>query len=408
MHFCDTLLLNVTLINAQGIQRFNKAVAIKNGKIEWCGLVSELPGSFLKNSQTIEDCQGQLLTPGLIDCHTHLVYAGNRASEFKLKLDGISYAEIAKAGGGILSTVRDTRAASEEQLIEQSLPRILAMKQEGVTTVEIKSGYGLDLANELKMLRVARQLGEKSGLRVKTTFLGAHAIGPEFNGNAQAYVDYLCAEMLPAVHQSGLADAVDVFCESIGFTLGQTEQIFQTAGALNLPVKCHAEQLSNLGASTLAAHCGALSCDHLEFLDEQGAAAMAQANTVAVLLPGAFYFLKEKRKPPVELLQQSGVGIAIATDCNPGSSPTTSLRLMMSMACNFFSLSVPEVLAAVTYQAARALGLDKELGSIAPGQVADLNLWSINDSAALCYYFAYPIPHKTMIAGQWITKKEMD
>lgn len=402
MFACDKLLHNATTINAQGLELHNQAIAIKNGKIEWCGLEAELPRQFLEGAQFKENCKGQVITPGLIDCHTHLVYAGNRAAEFKLKLEGVSYAEISKAGGGILSTVHQTRAASEDDLIEQSLPRILALKNEGVTTVEIKSGYGLDLANELKMLRVARRLGQLAGLRVKTTFLGAHAIGPEYKGNSQAYVDHLCSEMLPAVKETGLADAVDVFCESIAFSIKQTEQIFLAAGALNLPIKCHAEQLSNLGASALAAQLGALSCDHLEFLDERGASAMAKANTVAVLLPGAFYFLREKNKPPVELLRQAGVGMAIATDCNPGSSPTTSLLLMMSMACQFFSMSVSEVLSAVTVQASRALGLDKELGSIERGQIADLVLWSINDSAALCYYFAYPLLHKTMIAGEWI------
>jgi imidazolonepropionase len=407
MFACDKLLLNATTIDAQGLQLQNQAIAITNGKIEWCGFETELPAQFLEGAPFTEDCQGQLITPGLIDCHTHLVYAGNRAAEFKLKLEGVSYAEIAKAGGGILSTVHQTRAASEEDLIEQSLPRILALKNEGITTVEIKSGYGLDLANELKMLRVARRLGTLAEIRVKTTFLGAHAIGPEYKGNSQAYVDYLCSDMLPALKEMGLADAVDVFCESIAFSIDQTEQIFLAARALNLPIKCHAEQLSNLGASALAAQYGALSCDHLEFLDERGASAMAKANTVAVLLPGAYYFLREKNKPPVELLRQAGVGMAIATDCNPGSSPTTSLLLMMSMACQFFSLSVPEVLAAVTFQAARALGLDKELGSIAPGQIADLVLWSTHDSSALCYYFAYPLPHKTMIAGKWLSVKDI-
>lgn len=403
MFTCDKLLFNATTINHQGLQLQNQSIAIKNGRIEWCGLTTELPSHFVAGAQIKEECHGQLITPGLIDCHTHLVYAGNRAAEFKLKLEGVSYAEISKAGGGILSTVHQTRAASEEQLIEQSLPRILALRKEGVTTVEIKSGYGLDLANELKMLRVARRLGQLAGIRVKTTFLGAHAIGPEYKGNSQAYVDYLCQEMLPAVKETALADAVDVFCESIAFSLKQTEQIFLAAHALNLPVKCHAEQLSNLGASALAAQSGALSCDHLEFLDAAGASAMAKNNTVAVLLPGAFYFLREKHKPPVELLRQTGVGMAIATDSNPGSSPTTSLLLMMSMACQLFSLSVPEVLAAVTFQAAKALGLDNEIGSIAQGQAADLVLWSINDSAALCYYFAYPLPHRTMIAGEWVS-----
>lgn len=401
---CDTLLLNATTIDALGNQLQQQAIAIKQGLILWCGSESELPLHFHEAKHT-ENCQGQLITPGLIDCHTHLVYAGNRAQEFQLKLDGVSYAEIAKAGGGILSTVQQTRAASEEALIQQSLPRILVLKNEGVTAVEIKSGYGLDLQNELKMLRVAKRLGEMTGLRVKKTFLGAHAIAPEYKDNSQAYVDLLCNEWLPALKEAKLVDAVDVFCESIAFSLQQTEQIFLAARSLNLPIKCHAEQLSNLGASELAAELGALSCDHLEFLDEKGAIAMAKANTVAVLLPGAYYFLREKTKPPVDLLRQAGVGMAIATDCNPGSSPTASLRLMMSMACQLFSLTVPEVLAAVTSQAAKALGLEKEIGQIAPGMAADLILWSVQDSAALCYYFAYPIAHQTMIAGEWCANK---
>lgn len=407
MTSCDKLLINARIINAQGEQLLHQAIAIKDGLIKWSGLEADLPMELKEHAAEIEDCHAQLITPGLIDCHTHLVYGGNRAAEFKLKLEGVSYAEIAKAGGGIISTVKQTRAASEDELIAQSLPRIQALKNEGVCTLEIKSGYGLDLANELKMLKVARKLGAMTGLRVKTTFLGAHAIGPEFKGDSQAYVDHLCSEMLPAVKEQGLVDAVDVFCESIAFSLAQTEQIFNTAQDLQLPIKCHAEQLSNLGASTLAARFGALSCDHLEFLDEQGAAAMAQAGTVAVLLPGAFYFLREQQTPPVEMLRQAGVGMAIATDSNPGSSPTTSLLLMLSMACRFFSLSVTEALAAVTFQAARALGLDHEIGSIAPGKAADLVLWSINDSAALCYYFAYPLPHKTMIAGNWIVNESV-
>ena len=402
MFACDKLLVNATIINSQGLQLQNQAIVLLNGNIHWCGFERDLPAEFVESYKSKEDCSGQLVTPGLIDCHTHLVYAGNRAAEFKMKLEGVSYAEISKAGGGIISTVQQTRAVSEEELVKQSLPRILALRNEGVTTVEIKSGYGLDLATEMKMLRVARQLGELSGLRVKTTFLGAHAIGPEYKGNSQAYVDHLCNEMMPQVKETGLADAVDVFCESIAFSIEQTEQIFIAARALNLPIKCHAEQLSNLGASILAAKSGALSCDHLEFLGEEGAAAMAAAGTVAVLLPGAFYFLREKRKPPVELLRQAGVRMAIATDSNPGSSPTTSLLLMMSMACNFFELSIPEVLSAVSVHAAKALGLEHEIGCIEAGKAADLVLWSINDSAALCYYFGYPLSHRTMIAGEWL------
>lgn len=405
MFASEKLLLNATTIDAQGKQLQQQAIAIKNGLIAWCGLQEQLPNSFL-TIQNQENCRGQLITPGLIDCHTHLVYAGNREAEFQMKLAGVSYSEIAKAGGGILSTVTHTRAASEEELINQSLPRILALRDDGVTTIEIKSGYGLDLPNESKMLRVAQRLGELTGLRVKKTFLGAHAIGPEFKGNSQAYVDMLCQEMLPALNAENLVDAVDVFCESIAFSLEQTEQIFSAAQGLNLPIKCHAEQLSNLGASQLAAERGALSCDHLEFLDAKGACAMAKANTVAVLLPGAYYFLGEKHKPPVDILRQAGVGMAVATDCNPGSSPTTSLRLMMSMACQFFSLSISEVLAAVTSQAAKALGLQNEVGTIAKGMAADLLWWSIDNSAALCYYFAYPLPHRMMIAGEWVPKEK--
>ena len=408
MFACDQLLLNVTTLDEYGLQLEGQAIAIKDGAIVWCGLQENLPELFIRKAQITEDCLGQLLTPGLIDCHTHLVYAGNRASEFKLKLEGMSYADIAKAGGGIISTVQQTREASEDELVEQSMPRILALKKEGVSTVEIKSGYGLDLENEIKMLRAARRLGELSGLRVKTTFLGAHAVGPEFKGNSQTYIDFLCSDMMPAIKALNLADAVDVFCESIAFTRKQTEQVFLKAKSLKLPIKCHAEQLSNIGASALAAEMGALSCDHLEFLDATGASAMAKSNTIAVLLPGAFYFLREQQMPPIDLLRDAGVGMAIATDSNPGSSPTTSLLLMMSMACRFFSLTVPEVLSAVTIQAARALGLGNELGSIAVGKRADLVLWSVIDSATLCYYFAYPMTNRMMIDGKWISKRDSD
>lgn len=403
MQLQQKILLNATTIDKTGVEHKEQAVVVNEGYIAWCGDLQALPDQYKNNqgSFEVEECNGNLITPGLIDCHTHLVYAGNRADEFKKRLDGATYAEIARRGGGILSTVKHTRAASEDELLQQSLPRILAMRAEGVTTVEIKSGYGLDLKNELKMLRVARKLGEISGLRVKTTFLGAHAVPTEYTGKSQAYVDYLCAEVLPAASEAGLVDAVDVFCESIAFSYEQTEQLFAKAHAINLPIKCHAEQLSNGGASYLASQFSALSCDHLEFLDEKGAAAMAKSNTVAVLLPGAYYFLREERKPPIELLRKIQVGIAIATDCNPGSSPTTSLRLIMNMACQFFSLTVPEVLSAVTYQAAKALGLSQQVGEIKIGQAADLLRWSVNDSAQLCYHFGFPLPHKTMIAGQW-------
>ncbi|KTD35687.1 imidazolonepropionase [Legionella nautarum] len=402
MNFCERLLINATMITAEGTQLENQAIAIANGRIAWCGAHAALPSDYQQQAKVIDDCQNQLITPGLIDCHTHLVYAGERANEFKLRLEGLSYAEIAKAGGGILSSVRQTRAASEEALLQQSLTRILAMRAEGVTTVEIKSGYGLDLETELKMLRVAKRLGELSGLRVKTTFLGAHAVPPEYSDNKQGYVDFLCSEMLPAVADTGLADAVDVFCESIGFSLAQTEQIFIKAKELSLAIKCHAEQLSNLGASELAANMQALSCDHLEHLDQSGVTALSRSGTVAVLLPGAYYFLRETIKPPVALLREMGVGMAIATDTNPGTSPTTSLLLMLNMACQFFSLKVEEALAGVTYQAAKALGVEKETGTIAVGLAADLVRWSVKDSAALCYYFGYPLPHSTMVAGEWL------
>ncbi|KTC86317.1 imidazolonepropionase [Legionella brunensis] len=403
MASCERLLLNATTIDTDGQQLQMQAIAIENGLIAWCGDMDKLPHDYKHHAIAIHECDGQLVTPGLIDCHTHLVYAGNRADEFKQRLEGKTYAEIARDGGGILSTVRKTRAASEEELLEQSLPRILAMRAEGVTTVEIKSGYGLDLKNELKMLRVARQLGVLSGIRVRTTFLGAHAVPPEFKNNAQTYVDFLCSDILPVVVAEGLADAVDVFCESIGFTLAQSEQLFRKAIELSLPIKCHAEQLSNLGATELAADLGALSCDHLEYLDAMGVAAMARSGTVAVLLPGAYYFLRENTKPPVDSLRKMKVGMAIATDSNPGSSPTTSLPLMLNMACQFFNLTVAEAWAGVTYYAAKALGLEQKVGAIAVGLNADLVRWSVNDSAALCYHFGYPIDHSTMIAGNWLS-----
>lgn len=406
MSVCDKILVNATIVTADGLQKENQSIVIANGYIVWCGNSHELPQQYAGMTECIDDCNHRLITPGLIDCHTHLVYAGNRADEFRQRMQGLSYSDIARNGGGILSTVRQTRAASKDELIQQSLPRLNALLAEGVTSVEIKSGYGLDLDSEVKMLQVARQLGELTGVRIKTTFLGAHAIPPEYKNNSKAYVDYLCMDMLPAIAELKLADAVDVFCESIAFSLAETEQIFQKAQALGLPIKCHAEQLSNLGASNLAASLGALSCDHLEFLDKKNALAMAKNGTVAVLLPGAWFFLRETRLPPVALLRELGVSMAIATDSNPGSSPTTSLLLMMSMACQFFGLTVAEVIAGVTSQAAKALGIEKETGAIVQGLSADLVRWEIRDSAALCYYFAYPMPHSTMIAGKWVQETE--
>lgn len=398
---CDTLLLNATTIDGAGKQCEAQALAIANGKIVWLGRTEQVPEHYLLGTHEKKDCAGLLVTPGLIDCHTHLVYAGNRSDEFRKRLEGATYADIARAGGGILSTVKQTRAVSEEELLLQSLPRILALRAEGVSTVEIKSGYGLDLETELKMLRVARQLGELSGVRVRTTFLGAHALPNEFAGQSQWYVDYLCNDVLPVVAEHGLLDAVDMYCEGIAFSVRETEQVFRAAAALKLPIKCHAEQLSSIGATSLAADFGALSCDHLEYLDDSGVAAMAKSGTIAVLLPGAYYYLRETKKPPVEQLREAGVGIAIATDCNPGSSPTTSLQLMMNMACQLFSLTIPEVLSGVTKQAARALGITQETGELAVGKAADLVCWSFKDSAELCYHFGYPLPHAMMIAGKW-------
>ncbi len=399
-------LLNATIMDHKGIELPNHALLIEDERIAWYGPMTELPRKYQTGDILEEDCCGDLITPGLIDCHTHLVYGGCRANEFNKRLRGTSYAEIAEGGGGILSTVKKTRALSEEKLLEESLPRILAMRKEGVTTIEIKSGYGLDLKNELKMLRVARQLGKIAKVRVKTTFLGAHAIPPEYLGKRQAYIDFLCREVLPKVVDSGYADAVDVFCESIGFSIAEMEQLFRCAKELGLPIKCHAEQLSNMGASALAAECGALSCDHLEFLDEAGAHMMAKSNTVAVLLPGAYYFLQESKKPPIDMLRKAGIAMAIATDCNPGSSPTTSLPLMMNMACVLFGLTVAETWMAVTHHAARALGIAHQTGKIAVGMAADLVQWRLSDSALLCYHFGYPIPHRTMIAGEWIASWE--
>lgn len=398
-----TVLTNARVLSATGSSKAKQALVIENGFIVWCGDDKDLPKSYRLNPQLIEDCQGHLITPGLIDCHTHLVYAGDRANEFRLRLEGASYSDIARAGGGILSTVKQTRAVSEDELMKQSLPRLLALQAEGVTTVEIKSGYGLDKESELKLLRVARKLGEFTGIRVKTTFLGAHALPPEFAENREAYVDFLCHEMLPVVAESGLADFVDVFCENIAFTLAQTERIFTVAQNLGLPLKCHAEQLSNMGASLLAAKMQAISVDHLEYLDEAGVKALAQSSTIAVLLPGAYYFLKETQSPPIHLFRKHKVRMAVASDSNPGTSPTTSLLLMMSMACRYFGLTISEVMQSVTCHAAAALDMSDKVGTIAAGFAADLIRWEISDEAALCYYFGCPIKHSTMLGGRWLS-----
>ena len=374
------------------------ALVLDGERVLWVGERQALPAELRERCLQQQDGGGALITPGLIDCHTHLVYAGDRAREFELRLNGASYEEIARSGGGIASTVRDTRAASPEALEAQSLVRLQALMAQGVTTVEIKSGYGLSLAAERKMLQLARRLGREQTVSVCTTFLGAHAVPPEFAGRSDDYVDAVLA-MLAQLHAEGLVDAVDAFCEGIGFSPAQTRRVFAAAQALGLPVKLHAEQLSDSGGAALAAGFGALSCDHLEWLSEEGAAAMAAAGTVAVLLPGAFYFLRETRLPPLALLRQHGVPMAIATDCNPGSSPCSSLLLMLNMACTLFRMTPEEALAGVTRHAAHALGLT-DRGVIAPGMRADLVLWSVRHPAELSYAIGANPHRQTIFAGE--------
>ena len=395
---CDTLWLNARLLTmipgaapvADGV------IAARDGRIVYAGPRAEAP--TLTASAQI-DCGERLITPALIDAHTHLVHGGNRAREFELRLAGASYAQIARGGGGIVSTMRATRAANEDELVASALPRLDALLAEGVGTVEIKSGYGLDLPSELKMLRAARRLGELRAVRVVTTFLGAHALPPEFAGDPDGYIDLVCEQMLPAIAAEGLADAVDGFCEGIGFSPAQIERVLAKAAALGLPVKLHAEQLSNLGGAALAARFGALSADHLEHLDEAGVAAMAAAGTVAMLLPGAFYFCRETQVPPVAALRAAGVRIALATDCNPGTSPLTSLLLAMNMAATCFRLTVAECLAGVTLNAAHALGLEHECGSLAPGKSCDLAIWDIVEPAELVYRMGANPLHARLFRG---------
>lgn len=394
---CAAATLNPALPQPYGLIE-DAALVVDGPLIAWVGARSELPAALAARCGPSRDAGGALVTPGLIDPHTHLVYAGDRAREFEMRLGGVSYEEIARQGGGIASTVRQTRAASPDALRAQSRPRLQALSAEGVTTVEIKSGYGLDLESERKMLQAARQLGQELGVAVRTTFLGAHALPPEFAGRPDAYIDAVVA-MLPILHQEGLVDAVDVFCERIGFSLEQTRRVFEAARALGLPVKLHAEQLSDSGGAQLAAAFGALSCDHLEYLSPEGVQAMADAGTVAVLLPGAFYFLRETRLPPLDGLRQRGVPMALATDCNPGSSPCTSLLLMMNMACTLWRMTPEEALAGVTRHAAQALGL-ADRGLLAAGLRADLVFWRLDHPAQLSYAMGANPRIRTLIGGR--------
>jgi len=372
-------------------------IAAQEGRILYAGELSQAP-SF--EARSTIDGAGRWVTPGLIDCHTHLVHAGNRSHEFELRLKGASYEEIAQAGGGIVSTMRATRSATGEGLVATALPRLEALIAEGVTTIEIKSGYGLSTDDELKMLRVARRLGEVRPVRISTTLLGAHALPPEYAGDPDGYVDLVCNEMIPLAAREGLADAVDAYCESIGFSVSHTRRIFDAAARSGLPVKLHAEQLSNLHGASLAAGAGARSADHLEYLDEDGVAAMARAGTVATLLPGAFYFMREKQLPPIEALRSAGVPIALATDCNPGTSPLTSLLMVLNMGATLFRLTVDECLIAVTRNAARALGLETETGTLERGKSCDLAIWDIERPADLVYRMGHNPLHARIWRGK--------
>ncbi|MCP5071771.1 MAG: imidazolonepropionase [Rhodobacteraceae bacterium] len=374
----------------------NGAVVCDAGRIVWVGPQADLPMEFANLPS--EDFAGRLMTPALIDCHTHVVAGGNRAQEFEMRLQGASYEDIARAGGGIISTVKATRAASEDDLLASALPRVDALIAEGATFIEVKSGYGLDHDTELRMLRAARRISQERAIRVQTSFLGAHAVPPEFTGHADAYIDDVCIPALKAAHAEGLVDVVDGFCEGIAFDTAQIARVFDVARKLDLPVKLHAEQLSDLGGAKLAASYGALSVDHIEYLDAEGVVAMAVAGTTAVILPGAFYTLRETQMPPFETLRNHKVPMALATDCNPGSSPLTSLLLTMNMGCTLFRMTPEEALAGVTRNAALALGL-KDCGVIAPGLRADLAVWDAQHPAELCYRIGFNPLHTRIFGG---------
>ncbi len=397
----DQLFVHANLASFVGDAPFglieDGALACADGRIAWIGPMRELPPDA--SAAHVEDLGGALLTPGLVDCHTHLVFGGNRAHEFDLRLNGASYEEIARAGGGIVSSVRATRAADEEALFAQSLPRARALLNDGVTTLEIKSGYGLELDAERRMLRVARRIGAELGITVRTSFLGLHALPPEYRERRDDYVALVCDGMLPALAAEGLVDAVDAFCETIAFTPAETHRLFERARQLGLPVKLHAEQLSDQGGAALVASFDGLSADHLEHLGDAGVAAMAKAGTVAVLLPGAFYALRETQLPPLAALREHGVPVAIATDCNPGTSPLLSLRLAANMACTLFRLTPEEALRGVTANAACALGL-ADRGSLAVGQRADLVAWHARQPAELCYWMGGNLVRRVYLAGR--------
>lgn len=398
----DLLLTDVTLATLVGDDGYGlhrqAALACKDGRIAWVGDSVDL-ASPTDMARKVLSLDGALVTPGLVDCHTHLVFGGDRADEFEMRLNGADYQAIARAGGGIVSSVRNTRAATEDSLFEQSLPRARALLADGVTSLEIKSGYGLELAAERRMLRVARRIGRELGITVRTTFLGLHALPPEYADDREAYVNLVCDDMLPALADEGLVDAVDAFCEGIGFTRAETRCVFEVARAHGLPVKLHAEQLSNLDGAALVAEFGGLSADHLEHLDETGIRAMAEAGTVATLLPGAFYALRDTQLPPIELLRKHGVPIAIATDLNPGTSPLLSLRLGMSMACTLFRLTPEEALRGTTVHAARALGL-VDRGTLEVGKHADIAVWQAREPAELAYWIGGSLLQHRIVGGR--------
>ena len=372
------------------------ALSIRDGKIDWVGKVSEIPSEFLHSKS--EDLEGRLVTPGLIDCHTHIVYGGNRSVEFEMRLNGASYEDVARAGGGIISTVSDTRLSSIEDLVKDSLPRVDQLISEGVTLIEVKSGYGLDRETELKMLKAARQIQSERPIRVVTTFLGAHAVPPEYKDDPDTYIDTICIPTLHDANNEGLVDSVDAFCENIAFDVDQVERVFQSAKKMGLPVKVHSEQLSHMGGTKLAADYRALSADHIEYANAQDAKALSIAGTVAVLLPGAFYTLRETQLPPLLDLRNEKVPIAIATDCNPGSSPLTSILLTMNMACTLFQMTPQETLAGVTKNAAKALG-KKDSGTIEIGNRADLCIWEVKHPAELSYRIGFNPLHRRIFGG---------